>query len=285
MKVLLAEKHGFCFGVKHAIALAQELLEQHRTVYCLGDLIHNKQVVARLANQGLKVVDSLADIPPVSQRAGDDVPTVLIRSHGCGPELLAAVEERGYHLANATCILVKRAQQLVARLHAEGFHVVVIGDPNHPETIGVISYAPGVTVIQSESDFDKLPGSGRLAVISQTTHCPDEFTRLSDLIAQRGYDEVKVVNTICHETSHRQAAALELCRKVDVMFVLGGRHSANTRELAGLCQRAGVPTRHLEGWSDFEPSMAAGATVAGVTAGASTPDWIISEFVENLRGL
>lgn len=283
MKVLLAEKLGFCFGVEHAIELAEKLLTEGKRVYCLGDLIHNQQVVDRLAEEGLEVVVRLEEIPQVDPDGNAGDPIVLIRSHGCGPELIGAVEARGLELADATCILVKRAQKLVSELDRQGYHVVVVGDPNHPETIGVVGYAPEVTVVENEDDLAKLPASGRLAVISQTTNSPGDFNRIANIIAQGGYEEVKIVNTICHETAHRQDAAVELCRQVDVMFVLGGRNSANTQELANICRRCGVETYHLQDWPEFEEGYVRGHKVAGVTAGASTPDWIIRDFVAGLK--
>jgi (E)-4-hydroxy-3-methyl-but-2-enyl pyrophosphate reductase len=210
---------------------------------------------------------------------------VLIRSHGCRPELLEEVKERGYNLVDATCVLVRRAQKLVRQLHKQGYQVVVIGDPNHPEIKGVVGYAPNVIVMAGPEDLDTLPAKGRLAVISQTTHSAEDFGQIVGMIATRGYEEIKVVNTICRETARRQASAIELCRQVDVMFVLGSRHSANTRELAELCRRNKVETHHLQGWQELEPEYVKGKKIAGVTAGASTPDWIIKEFVENLEKL
>ena len=286
MKVLVAKKRGFCFGVENATALAQKLLAQGKKVYCLGHLIHNNQVVERLARAGLIVVDRLDEIPPRHADAADrEAPTVLIRSHGCRPEVLEDIKSRGLQLADATCILVKRAQKLVRQLHQEGYQVVVIGDPDHPEVRGVVGYAPNVVVVAGADDLDKLPASGRLAVISQTTHSAEDFGRILGMIAMRDYSEMKVVNTICNEASRRQASAIELCRQVEVMFVLGSRHSANTRELAQLCRRNGVPTYHLESYEEFDPQHVTGKNIAGVTAGASTPDWIIQEFVEKLKNL
>jgi len=288
MKVLVAKKRGICFGVEHAIDLAQKLIAAENVVYCLGSLIHNEQVVNRLAEAGLHMVDKLDEIP-VPDAAKDtpntQIPIVLIRSHGCRPELIEQIKARGLKIADATCILVKKAQKLVFELHNQGYQVVVVGDPDHPEVQGTVGYAPDVIVIADEPDLEKLPSSGRLAIISQTTHSAEDFGRIVGLIAQRGYPELKVVNTICRETTHRQASAIELCQKVQVMFVLGGKHSANTGELAQLCQRQGVDTYHLEGWHDFKPIYVEGKSIAGVTAGASTPDWIIQEFLENLQKL
>ena len=231
----------------------------------------------------------VADLNEIPNRdtpcLGVEVPTVLIRSHGCHPSILEQVKERGLQLADATCVLVKRLQKLVRACAADGYQVVVIGDPNHPEIKAVLGYASDIVVVANENDLAQLPKAGRLAVLSQTTHSADDFGRLVGLIAAGGYQEVKVVNTICRETARRQASAVELCGKVDVMFVLGGRHSANTGELADLCRRHGIETFHLQNWSEFQPDHVKGKTVAGVTAGASTPEWIIQQFVSNLEAL
>jgi (E)-4-hydroxy-3-methyl-but-2-enyl pyrophosphate reductase len=284
MKVLVAEKCGFCFGVEHAIQLAQQMLDAGKNVYCLGSLIHNKQVVDRLVESGLCVVDSLDQVPPSPSTNSPEPPTVLIRSHGCRPDLLDEVKNRGFQLADATCVLVKRAQQLVSKLNRQGYQVIIVGDPDHPETRGVIGYAPDVIVVAGPDDLEKLPPTGRWAIISQTTHSAEDFGRIVGLIASRSdYQELKVVNTICRETTRRQESALQLCRQVEVMFVLGSRHSANTSELANICRREGVDTYHLQSWQEFEPLYVVGKKVSGITAGASTPDWIIQEFVENLR--
>ena len=294
MEVLVAEKRGFCFGVEHAIDMAQKLLNKRaeiqgiygegNKVYSLGPLIHNRHVVQRLAEAGLQVVDDLSKIGSTGEEHGES-PTVLVRSHGCRPELLQQINQRGFKLADATCILVKRAQKLVAELYQQGYQIVVVGDPNHPEVQGVVGYAPNVIVVHGPDDLDKLPETGRLAVISQTTNSPEDFGSIVGLISTRSYDEIKVVNTICRETARRQAAAIKLCGQVDVMFVLGSHHSSNTQELARLCRRYGVQTYHLDRWQEFKPEYAKGKKLAGVTAGASTPDWIIQEFVDNLSRL
>jgi len=297
MEVLVAKKRGFCFGVEHAIEKAEKLLEEGKTVYSLGPLIHNSQVVQRLSEAGLQVVEDLSHIKMNSQTGEKDTestnsretstpqekPTMLVRSHGCRPEQIEQIKQQGFDLADATCILVKRAQKLVSELYEQGYQVVVVGDPNHPEVQGVVGYAPEVTVVEGPDDLDKLPPKGRIAVISQTTFSAEDFGKIVGLIATRGFEEMKVVNTICRETSRRQASAVEICRQVEVMFVLGSHHSANTKELAELCRRQGVLTYHLQDWKEFKPQYIEGKSRSGVTAGASTPDWIIQEFVANLR--
>lgn len=278
MKVKLASSRGFCFGVEDAIEFAEAALDSHGSgeVVALGPLIHNKQVVSKLETEGLNQSGDLETVDPSK--------TVLIRSHGARPETYETIARRGLSVVDATCVLVKRAQNVVKQLHEEGYHVVMIGDANHPEVKGVIGYAPNVTVIDSGSDLEQaLPYKERIGVVAQTTHSPDHVADVIADILRRPYREVKIVNTLCLEVTRRQEAAVQLCAEVEVMFVLGGFHSANTREMARLCRDEGRETYHLETWDQFDPSMVAGKTVAGVTAGASTPESVIQEFVRNLE--
>lgn len=278
MQVILAEKRGFCYGVTTAICEAERAIEKfgRGNVYSLGPIIHNRQVCRRLEEAGLNVVESLEQVP-----AGG---VVLIRSHGVAPEVMEALRARGLEAVDATCRLVKRAQQVVRELHEEGYQIVMIGDKDHPEVEGVVAYAPNVIIVNSEGDIDQLvPPRAKLGIVTQTTHAPDKVGRLIGYIVGKPFREIKIVSTLCSETGHRQQAAIDLCEKVDVMFVLGGLHSANTRELAALCSRNGVPTHHLENWDQFDPAMVRGRTIAGVTAGASTPEWLVQEFVEKLQ--
>jgi len=278
MEVKLARKYGFCFGVEDAIETAQRALAENApgTVVALGPVIHNRQVVDKLQQAGLDQSADLDRLPPGT--------TVLIRSHGVGPEVYTEAERKQLKLVDATCVLVKRAQSVVRQLHEEGYRVVMIGDKDHPEVQGVIGYAPDVIVIDKDDDLDqKLPSRGKLGIVAQTTHAPEHVAHMIGLIARRPFRELKVVNTLCLEVVRRQEAAIELARQVDVMFVLGGLHSANTQELARLCRQESVTTYHLESWEQFQPSMVRGAKIAGITAGASTPDFIINEFADRLR--
>ena len=277
MQVKLASKHGFCFGVEGAIELAEKTVKEHGAgnVVALGPVIHNKHVVERLEEAGLNQSARLDEIAPGT--------TILIRSHGASPETLAQAEAKNLNIVDATCVLVKRAQNVVKQLHEEGYQVVMIGDKNHPEVKGVIGYAPNVIVVDSPEELaDVLPKRGKLGIVAQTTHAPEHLAHMLSEIARHPFSELKVVNTLCLEVIRRQEAAMELCSDVDVMFVLGSLHSANTRELANLC-RDKVDTYHLQTWEDFRAKMIAGKRVAGVTAGASTPDWIINDFIKHLE--
>ena len=280
MEVKLARKLGFCFGVEDAIELAERTLHENPpgNVVALGPVIHNPQVVEKLERAGLYQSARLDSLERGT--------TVVIRSHGARPEVFEEARKRGLNIVDATCVLVKRAQAVVRQLHEEGYQVVMIGDRNHPEVQGVIGYAPNVIVVDREQDLAAaLPKRGRLGIVAQTTHAPEHIGRIVGAIVAMQFREIKVVNTLCLEVIRRQDAAVALAKEVDVMFVLGGFHSANTRELAHLCERQGTPTYHLESWEQFRPEMVAGRKVAGVTAGASTPDWIVGEFVRNLEAI
>jgi len=225
MKVIVAEKCGFCHGVKNAISIAEKILSRENQVYSLGSIIHNSDVVERLARAGLKTVDNVDEI-----QSG----TVLIRSHGAAPEQIAKLKERGLNIVDATCVLVKRVQQIAKELADAGYKVVVIGDENHPEVQAVVGSARDVAVVADESDLHKLREKGKLGIVCQTTQSPEHFANVLGAIAEQEFSELKVINTLCKEAIKRQQSAVELCKQVNIMFVLGGLESANTRKLADL---------------------------------------------------
>jgi 4-hydroxy-3-methylbut-2-enyl diphosphate reductase len=285
MKVIIAENCGFCPGVKNAISTAEKVLarkkgakEGSQQVYSLGPIIHNADVVRQLAKKGLKTVGNVGKI-----RSG----TVLIRSHGAAPSQIAELKHKGVNIVDATCVLVKRVQQIAKKLEKDGYKVVVIGDENHPEVQAVVGSANGVVVLADESDLHKLPSNSKLGIVCQTTQSQEHLGRMLAAIGRHGFSEMKVINTLCREAIKRQESAVQLCKKVDIMFVLGGLESANTRRLAELCKKNNNRTFHLQNWGEFDKSVCFGKSrtmpkIAGVTAGASTPEWVIEEFVENL---
>ncbi|MBN2129031.1 MAG: 4-hydroxy-3-methylbut-2-enyl diphosphate reductase [Sedimentisphaerales bacterium] len=277
MRVLVAAKCGFCPGVRNAISMAEKTLSEadpQQQVYSLGPIIHNEDVVERLAQSGLRTVGSVEEI---------DAGTVLIRSHGVSPRELDRLENRGFHIVDATCVLVKRVQQLAKQLEAEGYQVVIIGEENHPEVQGVVGCVDDVVVVADERDLDRLPQDGKLGIVCQTTQSPVHLGRMLGAIGRGSFRELKVINTLCREAIKRQESAVELCKRVDIMFVLGGLHSANTRRLADLCKKHNEATFHLQNWDELDKNVLSGKNVAGVTAGASTPNWIIDEFVKCLE--
>jgi len=277
MKVIVAEKCGFCPGVRSAISTAEKVLARQGgvgPVYSLGPVIHNPNEVQRLALAGLHTVESVDQIP-----SG----TVLIRSHGAAPDQIEQLKAKGAAIIDATCVLVKRLQKIAQQLEDEGYQVVIIGEANHPEVQAVKGHLKNALVITDPEDLAMIPSGSRLGIVCQTTQSPQQFGAMLGTIAEGHFQEMKVINTLCRESCKRQDSAVRLCRRVDVMFVLGGLHSANTRRLAELCRKYNPHTYHLETWQDLDLQVLAGRHTAGVTAGASTPDWVIEEFVKGLE--
>ena len=271
---MVAEKCGFCHGVRNAISVAEKILAEENNVYSFGPIIHNRDVVEHLAKSGLKTVSKVEDIC-----SG----TVLIRSHGAAPDQIARLEERGLKIVDATCVLVKRVQHIAGELQEQGYQVVIIGEENHPEVQAVVGCATNAIVIADESDLHRLPQHARLGVVCQTTQNPEHFGKMLWAMGRSSFTELKVINTLCKEAIKRQESAIQLCRQVDIMFVLGSLESANTRRLAELCAKVNKQTFHLQNWNELDINVLRGKQTAGVTAGASTPDWIIGEFVKNLE--
>jgi 4-hydroxy-3-methylbut-2-enyl diphosphate reductase len=174
-------------------------------------------------------------------------------------------------------------QQIAREFERDGYKVVVIGDEKHPEVQAVVGCAEDVVVVADESDLHKLPENGKLGIVCQTTQSPEHFGKMLGAIGRCSFSELRVINTLCKEAIKRQESAVRLCRQVDIMFVLGGLQSANTRKLAELCKKHNSQTFHLQNWNEFDKSAFSGKNTAGITAGASTPKWIIDEFVENLE--
>jgi len=274
MKVLVAEKCGFCLGVKNAIKMAKQTLADQDDVYSLGSIIHNQDVVNELANSGLKTVEAVDEI---------ESGTVLIRSHGATRKQLEKIEEKGLNIVDATCVLVKRLQKISQQLNEDGYKVAMIGDKNHPEVQAIVGFAENVVVIGDEGDLSKLSSHEKLGIICQTTQTPEYFAQMLGNIVKKGFSELKVIDTLCNEAISRQESAVKICHEVDIMFVLGGLHSANTRKLAELCKKHNNRTFHLQNWAELDKTLLSGSSIAGVTAGASTPDRVIDEFVENLK--
>ncbi|OQA00710.1 MAG: 4-hydroxy-3-methylbut-2-enyl diphosphate reductase [Planctomycetes bacterium ADurb.Bin401] len=274
MKVIVAESSGFCPGVRNAINMAEKTLSKEENVHSLGEIIHNKDVVKKLSSAGLKIAKKINNI-----HSG----TVIIRSHGATAEQISQIRHKKLKIVDATCVLVKRVQKIAKLLHTQGYKVAIIGDKGHPEVQAVLGSAPDISVIGDKKDIRKLNKFRKLGVICQTTQSPEHFAQMLAEIAQTNFAELKVINTLCKEAVKRQSCAVQLCKKVDIMFILGGLHSANTRKLAELCKTYNKKTFHLQNWKELDKTILFGNNIAGITAGASTPQWVIDDFVENLR--
>ena len=274
MDVILADKAGFCFGVQRAISTAFKAAGEGK-VYCLGPLIHNPQEVSRLRDAGVETVEDFSGL-----RSGD---SLIIRSHGVPPAVLASAREKGLTIIDLTCPFVAKAQQHAQSLSREGYRVVVVGEKKHPEVQSILGYAgENSVVVEQPEDIDQLKLQGRLGVVAQTTQSYGNFSEIV-LRLLRLSNELKVFNTICNSTKERQDATRVLASRVDVMIVVGGRNSANTGRLVSLSREAGKPTYHVEVVDEIRSEWLTGARTVGVTAGASTPSWVIDAVVERLK--
>lgn len=275
MEIIQAEEAGFCFGVRRALQLAEEATREYETVYSLGPLIHNRQVVDHLRRQGLVVCDSLEDLPAHS--------TALIRAHGTGPATYELAQQRQLTLIDATCPFVARVHRRAAEFAQQDYQVLVLGDSNHPEAQGIMAHTGGQAVIvQTSQDLEKVSLRKRIAVVCQTTQTREALRALVEaLLAQ--VSELVVANTICDATTKRQESSVQIARQVDVMIVVGGYHSANTQRLAEICAAAGTPTHHVEVAPELRDEWLQGVEKVGVTAGASTPEEAIEAVIARLQ--
>lgn len=278
MEVIVADNAGFCFGVKRAIKMASDTLDQSGgPVKSLGQLIHNPQVVSLFQRKGLEVV---ADLDEVASDA-----TVVIRSHGVGPEVKQDAVDRGLRVVDTTCPFVTKAQQYAGKLIDENYRVVVIGDKDHPEVIGVVAYTAGkAIVINTVAEAESLKFIPRMGVVFQTTHAIGHVQEIVGALLKRG-KEVRVFNTLCGATTSMQKTAVELAPDVEAMVIIGGKLSANTAQLAEVCRKVNPRVHQIESVDEIDESWFAGLRLVGVSAGASTPDEVIAEVVERLTNL
>jgi len=276
MKIILAKNAGFCFGVKRAMKLAFEAAGKfQKPIYSLGPLIHNPQQVELLSQKGVHEISDLDSLK------SDDV--LIIRSHGTTPSVINEAHSRGLEIINATCPFVVNAQKLAQTLNNEGYQVVIVGESKHPEVIGLMGFAENKAwVIDNADEAKEKPRSKRIGVIAQTTQAFENFQKVICALTEK-CEELKAFNTICHATAQRQEGAIDLAKNVGAMIVIGGYNSANTSRLASLCRESGVKTYHIETAGELEKSWLDGVQIVGVTAGASTPDWIIDEVINKLK--
>jgi 4-hydroxy-3-methylbut-2-enyl diphosphate reductase len=282
VKIIRARELGFCFGVRRAVEMMEAAVAERGRMVSLGSVVHNPQVVERLRSQGLEVVDDAAKA---------DGRAVALTAHGVAANVIEDLTSAGLEIVDTTCPIVTRSQQWAHRLTEEGFGLVVFGDPNHKEVKGVVGWAQGrVVVIPRENEIGDLPAEfpSRVGVLAQTTETEARFAsfvrRLLELNMDR-ISELRVMNTLCHATTAQQAAAIDLAGEVDLMIVVGGRESANTRHLADVSRDRGVQTYHVESAEEIEAAWLAGHDRVGVTAGASTPDFAIDDVVRRLEEL
>jgi 4-hydroxy-3-methylbut-2-enyl diphosphate reductase len=276
MKVLLADEYGFCFGVERAVEMVEESLANGETVRTLGPLIHNEQEMDRLGGFGVREISE-----PVQITRGE---TGVIRAHGVTPQVQKELEEKASKVVDATCPFVTKVQKLASRAAAKDQHVVLVGNPDHPEMIGVVGYAPEhIFVINDAAEVANLPRLNNPLVVSQTTIKLQSFLDAAEAVKAKTDDEVQVVNTICSATRDRQDAARALAGEVDAFYIIGGRHSSNSRKLVAVCKEQCEKSFLIETEEEINPDDLAGVKMVGVTAGASTPEWLIKKVVARLE--
>jgi len=275
MKVSVVKDAGFCFGVKRAIKLASGAAKKDKSkVYTLGPLIHNPQVVETLRKKGVEVAEKLNKI-----KQG----TVIIRSHGVHPEVIAQAKKKGLKIIDATCPFVKTAQKKAKLLCDQNYQVLVVGEADHPEVKGIVGYAQDKALVMNHKMRNhNLAKFKKLGVVAQTTLNLNAFKKVVDRLLELS-KEIKIYNTICSATASTQSKSLKLAKEVDLMLVVGGYNSANTSRLARLCREAGTKTYHVETAEELDKRWFRGIQKVGITAGSSTPEWIIQKVVKEVR--
>lgn len=272
MKIELAENYGFCFGVKRAIKIAEE--NQNAATY--GPLIHNSKEIARL-DKDFKVglVEDFTTF-----KAGDKV---IVRTHGIVKNELAALKEKGVDVVDATCPYVTKPQEICQEMSEAGYDVIIFGDEKHPEIKGVKSYAThGAHVVTTIEDVKKLKLKEKIALVAQTTRKVEDYMAIAHYLIPR-YKEVRVFNTICNATFENQEAVDEISKSADVMIVIGGKNSSNTKELFSIAKQNCPDSYYIEDETELENSWFEGKNFCGISAGASTPDWIIQNVIQSIQ--
>src|SRR3989337_2009808 len=277
MRIVRAKALGFCFGVRRAIDIVAEAAEERGPIDSLGSIVHNPVVVDGLAARGVRVVGGLDDV---------ESGTIAVTAHGRGPEIADEAMERGLGLIDATCPIVRKSQKAARALCDDGFKVIIYGEEDHPEVRGVLAWmdGSGTAVLDPQAEID-IPRR-RVALLAQTTKSEESFAQFVARFVGHNIgriNELRVVNTTCPETAARTHHARELAAECDLLIVIGGQNSANTRKLTQTCASTGVETHHIETAAEIEPAWLEGKESVGVTAGASTPDESIDEAVARLR--
>lgn len=280
MEVIVAKTAGFCFGVKRAVETVYDQTEKGVTpIYTFGPIIHNEEVVADLEKKGVKVIDTKEQLAEVKEG------TIVIRSHGVGQDVYRLIEERGLHLVDATCPFVRKIHRIVKEKSEAGVQVIIIGNSRHPEVEGIKGWckAPAIVVENEEEasglvDLDKKG----ICIVSQTTFNYNKFQKLVEIISKIFYN-TDVINTICSATEERQLEARSLSKETDCMIVIGGKHSSNTQKLFEICKADCENTYYIQKLDDLEHYSLPPVNCVGITAGASTPNYLIKEVQEYVR--
>ena len=284
MEIKLAESAGFCFGVKRAVDTVYEQLKTGKTIYTYGPIVHNEEVVRELSEKGVQVLENEEALECLEVPEGKKV-AVIIRAHGVPEKIYHLMEEKGLECIDATCPFVKRIHKIAEQESLAGKHIVIVGNPVHPEVEGIVGWCRGeATVIQTPEEAAAfVPPEGKeVCVVSQTTFNYNKFHYIVEIFQKKGYN-VSVVNTICNATEERQRAARALAAEADVMIVIGGRHSSNTRKLYEICLEECANTYFIQTLDDLHLELPKAVRLVGITAGASTPNKLIEEVQNYVR--
>ena len=275
MEIKKAKVQGFCFGVAITLKKAEEAIDAREQVTTLGHVVHNPQMVESLEQRGMRNATSVDEV---------DTGALFVRAHGLPVEVYEKAKEKGLEIIDATCPMVTKIHVQAEKLKADGYKIIVVGDPNHPEVKGTLSHVPGAWCIETIEDVEKLPRGSRVGVVVQSTYSRERFTDIVRALIAKYY-EVRAVNTICTDTNNRKSEALELSKEVEVMVVVGGKTSANTKHLAELSELHGARAYHIEGPDELEARWFDGVRVAGLMSGASTPGWLVDQVAQRMGEL
>ena len=279
MEVILAKSRGFCFGVKRAVDTVYHQTLKEGRLYTYGDIVNNEEVVRDLKEKGVEVLNGPEDLKKAEKG------TVIIRAHGVGKAVYELIEKEGFQLIDATCPFVKRIHKIVEQKSKEGSRIVVVGNPGHPEVIGIAGWcSTPATIIQTEEEARNFQckNEEKICIVSQTTFNYNKFQDIVEIFHQKVYN-VTVANTICNATEERQKEAREIASAVDAMIVIGGRHSSNTGKLYEICSKECANTFYIQTLDDLHLELPKSVRLVGITAGASTPNNIIEEVQNYVR--
>ena len=288
MEIRLVAGAGFCFGVKRAVDTVYEQLQTGKTIYTYGPIVHNEEVVKELSELGVRVIENrqeLERLPDLRSLADPRAGTVIIRAHGVPREVQQCMEQKGWEVIDATCPFVKRIHRTVEKKSGQGDHILVVGNPDHPEIQGIVGWCNGpVDVIETVEEAEKYvpPEGKKLTVVAQTTFNYNKFQTIVEILKKKGYN-VSIVNTICNATEDRQRDTREVAANADAMIVIGGKHSSNAAKLYEICREVCDNTYFIQTLDDLHLELPKSARLVGITAGASTPNKLIEEVQNYVR--
>ena len=290
MEIRLAECAGFCFGVKRAVDTVYEQVETGKTIYTYGPIVHNEEVVKDLEEKGVRVIENKEELLSLDEGIREEMSekkpdTVIIRAHGVPREIYDIMEKKGVECIDATCPFVKRIHRIVEKESREGKHIIIIGNPGHPEVEGIKGWCEGpVSILETPEEADDFPikEDEQFCIVSQTTFNYNKFQHIVEIFQKKGYNG-NIVNTICNATEERQRSAKALATEADVMIVIGGKHSSNTRKLYEICSKECANTYFIQTLDDLHLELPKAVRLVGITAGASTPNKLIEEVQNYVR--